>query len=841
MALRFSNFELDSEAAELRCDGQRVDIEPQVFELVLFLAKNAGRIVSKDEIFETVWANRVVSDSAISTRINAARRALGDNGSAQKVIKTIHGRGFRFESSVRIEECRVEADRLHNFPISTTALIGREHEIGLVRSLILNPEVRLVTLTGVGGTGKTRLAQQVAAEVVCAFPDGVWFVDLAPIRDHKFVGSTIAEVLGVQEAPDRSAIESIKEYLRERRALLLLDNFEHILPAANMMTQLLNACENLMLMVTSRATLRLTGEYEVAVPPLTLPDLDSTLMSDADWQSASEAVQLFCSRARAVRPGVGLTATTQRTIAKICLQLDGLPLAIELAAARVRVLTPAEILSRLKQRLPLLTDGPRDLPARQQTLQDTISWSYDLLSSEEQQLFCQLSVFVGGFTSNAVNSILSQISDADCIDGLGSLLQQSLIQRQDVADGSRYLMLETLREFAAEKLAQSSDYNEIKRRHSNYYLEFVELKSAELRGPLQLERLAELTREHDNLRAALTSTLIDEIDVEVGARLAGALWWYWGVRGYLVEGRQWTDLALNAVGQIAPLEEARLLRATANFAFLQSDYDLAYLRAKDARSLFEQLDMFVETTWLTGLMAISLQYKGEVNRAREMLEDGLSIARGLADDWLVAWMLRNLGRIAHDHQQSGLSATYLKESLQLTRGIGDKRGIALSLHYLGVGVLDSEPKQAHDYLSECIHLFRQLSDRRGLAWALHYLAAAAVMLGDIAEAQSAEIESLSLRKNLGDRRGIAECLEGHAIRMTVEGHAEVAISLFATAATLRSSIGAPGSLSDQQRTKRHLDTAMSLVDESRADKAWHAGAAVPWAIAITELMELTAS
>lgn len=839
----FDDFTIDLDAMRLIRGAETVSVEPQVLDVIVYLVENAGRVVSRDELIETVWRGRIVSDSAVSTRIGAARRALGDDGGTQKYIKTVHGRGFRFE--VRPRQLSDSADPSHvalfdhdpcsAFPVRSTPLIGRERHIGLVKRLITEPDARLVTLTGVGGSGKTRLAECVAREVVSAFANGAWFVDLAPLRDTALVASTIAQTLGVQEASDRPLLESLKDYLKVRNLLLVLDNFEHLLPAANVVTDLLHACKELKVLVTSRATLRLTGEHEVPVPPLTLPDLDDDPASRDGRSDAAEAVQLFEDRARAVRPEIALTLATRQAIAEICVRLDGLPLAIELAAARVRLFTPVEILSRMDRCLPLLTGGPSDLPERQQTLRNTIVWSFDLLGEAEQQVFSRLAIFSGGFTGDAVESILGEPGDVETLEIIGLLLEKSLIQRREAGGGSRYFMLETLREFAWEKLLLCADLDALRRKHAAYFLAFAEAIDGELRGPLQTERLAQLAREHDNLRAALTWTLTDRADVEMGARIVDGLWWFWGVRGHFSEGRQWTNQAEAVVEDLSPRTRAGILRAQANFAFLQGDYAMACKWADEACALLKQLGATGAAAFVQGTLAISLQYQGETKRARGLLEGGLDTARALEDEWLVAWMLRNLGRIAHDREEDEPASRYLEESLALTRRIGDTRGVALSLHYLGVLALGSNPQQALSYLDESIGLFRRIDDRRGLGWALHYLAAAALDLGDATGARQAETESLSLRVELGDKRGIAECLEGHASLLSAAGRADAAIRLFAAAAKLRESISAPGPPADRQRTQRHLLAAEANVDATVASEAWREGASTPAKVVIKEL------
>lgn len=831
--MRFAEFVIDLDAAELRRNGRPVKIEPKVFDLIVFLASNPGRVHSKDDIVKGVWLGRAISDSAISTRINAARRALGDDGTSQRFIKTVHGRGFRFELPAAPVGLLSQSAPTHDLAVPGTSFVGRERELASIQALIGRADVRLVSLTGVGGVGKTRMALQIATKVASSFRDGVSFVDLAPLRDAGLVTAAIARTLGVQENRDRPLAASLHEYLRSRELLLILDNFEHVLPAAHVVSELLTACGRIKVLVTSRATLRLAGEYELRIPPMTLPSLQEIANGRTETEiGSSEAVRLFSLRAQAAQPNLTMTAEAKLAIAEICLRLDGLPLAIELAAARVRLLTPIELLGRLTRRLPILSAGPRDSPDRQQTLRNTILWSYELLDASEQRLFHLLSVFVGGFTPEAAEAVSSGSQDAMTLVTLGSLFEKSLIQRTEVDGQTRFTLLETLREFASERLTATSDADPAQQRHARYFLQFAETAAAELFGARQEQRLTHLTREHDNLRAALRWSLDQQGDIELGAQLVGALWWFWGVRGHFTEGRRWTEHAMAVRHRLSPRARAAVLRGMANFAFVQGDYALAYSVANEAIGVFEQLGFGAEATWLRGFQGMAVQYLGDLPEARRRLGEALAIARPLQHDWTTAWMLRNLGRVAHDFGDDAEAGRLLKESLRLTRLIGDVRGIALSLHYLGVIAVDRNAREAEHYLADSVASFRTIDDRRGLAWALHYQAAAALALGQHDVARLLESESLSLRRDLGDKRGLAECLEGHASRLTAQGKAAVAIHLFATAAAMRETLGAPGSPADRQRVQRYLNEARAALGSSHADEIWNLARQQPFEHAI---------
>jgi predicted ATPase len=439
------------------------------------------------------------------------------------------------------------SNQLGNLSNPPTPLIGRETEITAIKQLLRQEEVRMLTLTGIGGTGKTSLALQVASDLIAEFADGVWLVSLASINDSGLVASAIAQTLGLKESADLPLIDSLKEYLRAKRILLLLDNFEQIVAAGPLIAELLSACPRLKTLVTSRATLRLRWEHEFPVPPLATPDLDQTA---PEMLIQSPAVDLFIQRARAVRPGFALTPENARAVAEICARLDGLPLAIELAAARIKALTPQAIRQRLDRRLQLLTGGARDLPARQQTIRNMITWSYDLLEESEKILFRRLAVFVGGCTLEAAEDVCNRRgeSDLDVLDNIASLLDKSLLRQKEQSDSEmRYTMLETIKEYGLEQLESSGEAETVRRHHAEFFLKLAEEAEPELTGANQQSWLDRLELEHDNLRAVLRQ-MAKNGDAKTGIVLAGTLWRFWLMRSHLSEGREWL------AGMLAPTD-----------------------------------------------------------------------------------------------------------------------------------------------------------------------------------------------------------------------------------------------------------------------------------------------
>ncbi len=468
----------------------------------------------------------------------------------------------------------------NNLSIQPTPFIGREKEVTTVRDLLGREGVRLLTLTGPGGTGKTRLSLQVAAELSDRFVDGVFFVNLAPVREPEFVIPAIAQVLGVKETAEQSPLELLKASLREKQILLILDNFEQIVSAAEHVTALLIACPKLKIVVTSREVLHVRAEHEFAVPPLALPD--PKRLPDPVVLSQYEAVALFIERVQAAKSDFQVTNANARAVAEICICLDGLPLAIELAAARSKLLPPQALLARLERRLAVLTSGARDVPARHQTLRNTISWSYDLLTAEEQSLFRRLSIFVGGCTLEALEAICTLLDDsngaASILDEVASLIDKSLLQQTE-QEGVilRFVVLETIREYGLECLQRRGELQAARRAHAHYYLALAEQAEPELNGPNQVAWVERLEQEHDNLRAALDWALEKVTDEqvqerrEVALQLSAALEQFWRIRGHYTEGRTFLERALaQSEGENVSLR-ANVLRAAANLAIWQGD------------------------------------------------------------------------------------------------------------------------------------------------------------------------------------------------------------------------------------------------------------------------------
>jgi non-specific serine/threonine protein kinase len=637
-------------------------------------------------------------------------------------------------------------------PPRLTSFVGRELEMAEVERMLVM--TRLLTLTGPAGSGKTRLALEVAAALAESFPDGIFPVMLAPISDPGLVVPSIARALGVPETGSRPLDDTLKEHLRDRTALLLLDNFEQVASAASTVAGLVAACPRLRVLVTSRAALRVYGEQELPVPPLAVPELGGAPPAERLGQYAS--VRLFVDRARAVRPDFALTDANAAAVGEICARLDGLPLAIELAAPRVRLLTPEAIIGRLADRFALLTGGARDLPARHQTLRAAIAWSYDLLSEEEQGLFRRLGVFVGGCTLDAVEAVCAAGAGQGLtvLDGVDSLVGKSLV-RQDATDGeSRFVMLETVREYALEQLGTRGQLEATRRDHAAYFLSLAEQAEPRLVGPEVVAVLDRLEAEHGNLRAALEWS--SRRDAMLGVRLAGSLWRLWGQRGYLGEGRRWLKQALARVGA-GPVGEDPSADAGRLTPPAQPIASSAPATRHIGRALVG-----------AGLLAY---FQGDQAEAQLLLEEGLARYRASGDALGTALALRALGgcllRAGADPERV---RRVLDESLDLARAEGDRRRIGAALVALGyLAASGRDYPRARRLIADALALFREVGDSRSVGatlWAMGWLA---LERQDSARARLYFEESLAIGRRHTNKQGIGFAMLGLAILARSEG------------------------------------------------------------------------
>ena len=728
-----------------------------------------------------------------------------------------------------------------NLPLPRTAFVGREKEIAAAKELLLRPDVRLVTVTGPGGIGKTRLALQVASGLVERFPGGTHFVPLSPVGDPGLIASVILQTLGIREAGGHSPLEILKKNLQDSSRppmLLVLDNFEHLMKAAPTVAELLADGPKLKLLVTSRAALHVYGEHEFPVPPLRLPDSRST--PSLEVLSQCPAVALFVQRAIAAKPDFELNPGNASAVAEICARLDGLPLAIELAAARVKVLSPSSLLTRLASRLQLLTGGSRDLPQRQQTLRAAIDWGYDLLSAAEQKLFRRLSVFVGGCNLESVEAVCDTRGDLDLdlLDGMASMVDKSLMQQVEQGKGeSRFVMLETLREYALEKLEVSGEAALTKRAHAAYFLVLAEdnaTESSEAEGAGWLEQLG---LEHDNFRAGL-EWLTETGNAEWGLRLGTALFRFWEVREYLAEGRDRLDrlLKLPEVGANTKLR-MRALFAAGVLAGEQGDYASAAALINESQDIAQVLGDKTGVAVSLNALAVLARDRGDVDVAHTLFEASLGLWRELGDQKAVARALSNLANVLKLQGQYGPARALYAECLSIFRGLGDRMGVAWSLNYQGDVAHDQGDSDAARALYEQgLAIFREVDDRWGIAGTLADLGSLAREKGDYSTARSMYRESINFFQELNHRRGIARLLENFACLAAAQLEAERSLRLAGAAAALRQNIGAPLTPAEQAKLETSLHLARQTLPNKAGATAWSEGWALPAERAIKEVL-----
>jgi predicted ATPase/DNA-binding SARP family transcriptional activator/DNA-binding CsgD family transcriptional regulator len=722
----------------------------------------------------------------------------------------------------------------HNLPASRSSFVGRGRElIEIERTLAMT---RLLTLTGAGGTGKTRLALEVARELVGAYPDGVWLVELAPLSEGELVAKVVAEALGVAERPQQPLTDTLADVLRDMEMLLVLDNCEHLVEAAAPLVEaLLDSCARLRVLATSREALGMEGELRWPVSPLSVPELGRA--SSPEELEAYDSIRLFVERAGGHDPFFSLSPHNGRAVDDICRTLEGIPLAIELAAARVGALSLERISERLEGSIELLTRGSRTASPRQRTLRGTLDWSHDLLSGPEKVLFRRLSVFAGGWTLEASEPVSSGegIEESEVLDLLSGLVEKSLVVVKGTYEGGmRYRLLEPVRHYALEKLKESGEVEAAKRAHAQYFLALSQEAEPELLGPREAQWYERLEEEHDNIRAALSWSL--GAHPELGLRLAGAIWWFWHRHGHLREGLRWLEEGLAREGGASTIARAKVLGGIGWLAFGQGDLD------RMRRSATEGLRQCAEAglggnhrALFLNLLGHASWQEGDYERATKMAEESLALSRaandmgGMAESSLILGNA-SVWRLGGQEQ----ARAYYEEGLAISRGEFGSASVSRALlNALGLTfLLRRDLERATELAEEVVALSQEAGDRTLLPLPLNYLGWVALLGGDLERAKALHKESLALSKELGGSLSPFLILEGLACDAEAAGEALRAARLFGAAQALRKSMGLTLEPAMRPLEEPYLLAARSQLAEGAWSKAWEEGRAMSMGAAI---------
>jgi non-specific serine/threonine protein kinase len=726
--------------------------------------------------------------------------------------------------------------RLDNLPTPLSLFIGREREIAEVKQRLSSH--RLVTLTGPGGCGKTRLALRVAGEVLSEFEDGVWLTEFAPLANVTLVPQTVASQVGVREQSGRALLDTLAEHLRPRLSLLVLDNCEHLVAAcAQLAEALLRQCPGLRILATSREPLGVSGEAVWIVPPLSLPD-PQPWHDPVSGQVAllvyegSEAVQLFVARASAVSPDFSLSAANGAWVAEICRRLDGMPLAIELAAARVRALSVQQIAERLDDRFHLLIAGGRTAPPRHQTLEATLDWSYTLLSETERKVLQRLSVFAGGWTLEAAEAVCAsgEVEASEVLEALSHLVDKSLVVVDKPEGEARYRLLETIRQYIRQKIVDAGDGDAARDRHLNYFVHWTEKAPPHLTGAEELTWLNRFEVEHDNLRAALEWSLAAADRAEAGLRLAGACGRFWRLHGYFSEGRARLSAALShGKADLPTAARVHALYRAGVLAYLQSDYPASRSLHEESLALSRKLG----EAGATGV-AEALEMLGEVATeegdypiAIKRFEEALTIFNELKDLRGVSDVLMQLGWAAMRTGDYAQAAARLEEFLAHAREVGDPTMRAYALSGLGeLAVRQRQYERATQLLNESLALNREIGSKWDIGTVLGSLGWVALRQRDFKQMRALLKESLAVRMEIGDRGGIAWCLEKLAEAANLQGQLQQAVRVFGMAAALRAPVKSVIDPADQPEYERNLATLRAALGEEAFGAAWIEGSAM---------------
>jgi len=779
---RFGPFELQPDKRRLLKDGEPIALRTRAFDLLAALVDRAGHLVTKDELLDRVWPKMVVEEAALHVQVSALRKVLGSDA-----ITTVSGRGYQFMLPVTTghrEASRVSTPK-HNLPYQLTSFVGREQEIAQLVELVTAN--RLVTLTGAGGAGKTRLAIEVASRLIDAFPHGAWLVELAALSDPQLVPQAVAQSLALPEQPARSVIETLSDYLASKKVLLVLDNVEHLLKACvHLVAEIVRRSPDIALLVTSRERLGVTGELTYRVPSLTVPGTNETLTPET--VSRHEGVRLFVDRAKLFRPDFDVTEDNASAIASICARLDGMPLAIELAAPRLRSMAVEELNQRLDRRFALLTEGSRTALPRHRTLRSTIDWSYDLLTDVEQALLRRASVFAGGWMLAAAEHACTGdgIEKADAIGLLTSLADKNLIFTEEHEGSTRYRMLETIRQYALDRLRETGEELTWRNRHFACFLALAEESFQPLRAREQRRWLDRIGREIDNLRAALGWAT--EQKLPAAFRMVPENYRSWVRRVHVAEAREWLARLLDAIPKDqARWDRGRVLRALAQLALRQGDLDGAERFNRESDALLREFNDARGPVYLQIGQALLEMSRGRYADAEPLLEKCADLAHTLGERFLLAVTLVNLAIVVHARGEGKRATSLFEESLRLARDLGD---VFLESHILS-------------YKGRAEH-----SD------------------GDLVSAEASFVESLAIARELADPFATMWALERFAELATARHADERAAKILGAAACLREESGLGIPPHEEREHLRVVAATRAALGDGAFEQAWREGGAM---------------
>jgi len=719
MRWTFGEFTLDLDARELLRAGAPVPLSPKAFQLLGILVDACPRALAKSELQDRLWPGTFVVEKNLTNLVGEIREALSDDATNPRYIRTVHRFGYAFCEPAVIQ---ARSARKHNIPAQLTHFIGRDREIAALVSLLASE--RLLTFTGAGGCGKTRLALEVGARVLDRFPDGVWVVDLAALADPGLVAQAVSSVLDVRAGPSRPALDALLEWVRNRQLLLILDNCEHLITAcAQLVDAFLRGADGACVLATSREGLGITGETVWRVPSLSLPDTTRAISAETLLQY--DAVRLFVERAAAVDPSFTITSHNAATVTDVCIRLDGIPLAIELAAARVKVLSLEQIQTRLNDRFRLLTGGSRTAIARQRTLEATVDWSYGLLSGAERRLLRRLSVFAGGWTMEAAEEVTSENPGErdDVLESLSRLVDKSLANVERDGDGSRrYSFLETVRQYARERLVESGEAERMRDRHFAYFHALALRAEPELARTGQVAWLNRLQREHDNLRLALDWSLAAPGRSEQSVEFSTALMWFWLKRSYLREGYERMERTLSAAGPVPVGLRARALVSLGSLTFFRGDFARAQALLEESVAVGHAAGDGSVVAFARGISALAALELGDLAACARLAAEGVAAGRDSTVPLSQGPALSGLAYLAMHEGDLERAGRLHEEILELGRQQGEKWGMGIVLSDLALlRVVQQRHQEARAFCAEGIAIYQELEDSVGIAWCLGIL------------------------------------------------------------------------------------------------------------------------